>query len=73
MTTLAGIPGDGVWVEPAGSWEFEVAAKKEVQEEEQMRQKAEDGEERRVNTEQKHGLKGTFSFLNVWMLLWSMK
>lgn len=32
-----------------------------MQEEEQMRQKAEDDEERRVNTEQRHGLKGTFS------------
>lgn len=52
VTTLAGAPGDGVWVESTGSWEFEVAAKKEVQKEEQMTQKAEDDEERRVIKEQ---------------------
>lgn len=50
-----GAPGDGVWVQPSGSWEFQVAAKKEVQEEEQIRQKWEDDEERRVNKEQRSG------------------
>lgn len=73
VTTLAGTPGDGLCVEPAGSWEFEVAAEKERQKEEQMRQKAEDGEERRVNKDQRSDLTGTIFFSNVWILLYSIK
>lgn len=73
MTTLAGAPGDGVWVESTGSWEFEVAAKKEVQKEEQMTQKAEDDEERRVIKEQWSEFKRNILLLKCTILLCSAK